>query len=160
MTAAATSAVDVVVRPARHSDLDAIAEFEVEIARISFPDNPIDDPAYHRKRVAAAIDGPGEGTFVAASRSSDEAVLGWVWISIKKNFLTGEAYGNLRSLAISAGSETPVAEALVDAAVRFAAGNDVTEVVGKVHVGNTRMRTLYRRLGFAAEHLTMRKKWS
>jgi RimJ/RimL family protein N-acetyltransferase len=33
----------------------------------------------------------------------------------------------------------------------------VSEVVGKVHMRNVNMRAVYAKLGFAAEHLSMRK---
>jgi RimJ/RimL family protein N-acetyltransferase len=33
----------------------------------------------------------------------------------------------------------------------------VSEVVGKVHMRNVHMRAVYAKLGFAAEHLSMRK---
>ena len=43
------------IRPARDSDLDVIAGFEIDIARASFGDEAIEDAALHRKRVAAAL---------------------------------------------------------------------------------------------------------
>ena len=54
MTAAPGSA-GYTVRGAREDDLDAIAAFEAEIARVSFGDEAIEDVALHRKRVAGAV---------------------------------------------------------------------------------------------------------
>ena len=55
------------VRPARDGDLDVIAGFEIDIARASFGDEAIEDPALHRKRVAGALGKPGEVTLVAVA---------------------------------------------------------------------------------------------
>jgi len=55
------------IRPARESDLDVIAGFEIDIARVSFGAEAIEDPALHRKRVAAALGKPGEVTLVAVA---------------------------------------------------------------------------------------------
>ena len=65
------------IRPARDSDLDFIAGFEIDIARASFGDEAIEDPALHRKRVAAALGKPGEVTLVAvAVKANGEAMTG------------------------------------------------------------------------------------
>ena len=145
------------IRDAREEDLDALVAFEIEIARISFGETAIEDPAMHRKRVAEALGKPREGTFVAYEEGGEE-VLGWVWISLRKNFLTGEEYGFLRSLAVAERARgSDLAETLLDRATRFGADHGVREVTGKVHVGNAAMRVAYRGAGFAPEHLTMRR---
>ena len=56
------------VRPAREEDLDAIAGFEIEIARVSFGDDAIEDAALHRKRVAAALGRPGRSPWSRSRR--------------------------------------------------------------------------------------------
>jgi GNAT superfamily N-acetyltransferase len=149
---------DVAVREATDDDLDKLVGYEIEIARISFPSNPVVNPGSHRGRLARALGDEREGTFVAAR---GDAVLGWAWVSIRENFLTGDIYGNLRSVAVDDGEEsTAVAQALIRHAERFAAERGVTEIVGRVHVRNVPMRVIYRSLGFEAEHLTMRKVWT
>ncbi len=89
------------VRPAVEPDLDAIAGFEVDIARVSFGDEAITDPAFHRRRVAGALGKPGEITLVAVAAGAPEVPLGWAWMSARTNSLTGERYGNFRSLAVT-----------------------------------------------------------
>lgn len=146
------------VRDATAADLDKLVAYEIQIARISFPANPIVDPDSHRGRIVKALDDAREGTFVAGGAGE---VVGWAWVSIRENFLTGEHYANLRSVAVDDGPDsTAVALALVRHAERFAAERDVTEIVGRVHVSNVPMRVVYRSLGFDAEHLTMRKMLS
>ena len=143
------------IRPATDGDLDALVGYEIEIARISFGDEAVTDPTLHRRRITGSLGKPDEVTLVA---ERDGAVVGWVWLSGRTNSLTGDRYGNLRSLATSdVPGRGAVAEALLDAALSAARDRGVSEVVGKVHMRNVNMRAVYAKLGFAAEHLSMRK---
>jgi RimJ/RimL family protein N-acetyltransferase len=163
------------IRPAREADLDAIAAFEIDIARASFGDEAIEDPALHRKRVAAALGRPGEVTLVAVAVPEDgEAVkgeseegmgrragggaapVGWAWLSGRTNSLTGARYGNFRSLATAdVPGRGAIAELLMTAVLRAAAEAGYTHLTGKTHASNLGMRALYRKYGFEATHLTM-----
>jgi ribosomal protein S18 acetylase RimI-like enzyme len=148
-------AADPTVRPATGADLDALVGYEIEIARISFGRDAVTDPELHRRRVSGALGKPDEVALVA---TRDGVVVGWVWLSGRTNSLTGDRYGNLRSLATSDGpGRGAVAERLLDAALAAARERGVSEVVGKVHMRNVAMRAVYAKLGFAAEHLSMRK---
>ena len=144
-----------IVRPAAGADLDSLIGYEIEIARISFGDEAVIDPELHRKRITGSLGKPDEVTLVA---ERDGGVVGWVWLSGRTNSLTGDRYGNLRSLATSdVPGRGAVAELLLDAALSAARDRGVSEVVGKVHMRNVNMRAVYAKLGFAAEHLSMRK---
>jgi len=143
------------IRPAMDGDLDALVDYEIEIARISFGDEAVTDPALHRRRITGSLGKPDEVTLVA---ERDGAVVGWIWLSGRTNSLTGDRYGNLRSLATSdVPGRSAVAELLLDAALSAARDRGVSEVVGKVHMRNVNMRAVYAKFGFAAEHLSMRK---
>ena len=143
------------IRPAAADDLDGLVAYEIEIARISFGDEAVTDPALHRRRITGSLGKPDEVTLVA---ERDGAVVGWVWLSGRTNSLTGDRYGNLRSLATSdVPGRGAVAELLLGAALSAARERGVSEVVGKVHMRNVNMRAVYAKLGFAAEHLSMRK---
>ena len=143
------------IRPATDGDLDALVDYEIEIARISFGDEAVTDPALHRRRITGSLGKPDEVTLVA---ERDGAVVGWVWLSGRTNSLTGDRYGNLRSLATSdVPGRGAVAELLLDAALSAARDRGVSEVVGKVHMRNVNMGAVYAKFGFAAEHLSMRK---
>jgi GNAT superfamily N-acetyltransferase len=145
-----------IVRDATERDLDAAAGFEVEIARVSFGDEAIEDPALHRKRVAAALGKPGEVTLVAVAAAGPAVPVGWAWLSGRTNSLTGARYGNFRSLAVTAGPHrSEVAELLMAAVLRAAASAGYQHLTGKVHARNLGMRALYRKFGFEAAHLTM-----
>jgi ribosomal protein S18 acetylase RimI-like enzyme len=150
-----------VFRSPVESDLPAIVEFEIEIARISFPDDAIVDPAVHHKKLSKALERDREGMFVAEDPESGE-VVGWLWVALNTNFLTNEKYATFRSLAVAHGPDHPKHSALADAifahGIEYARSIGVTEITGKVHVNNASMRLIYRKFGFEAEHLTMKLK--
>jgi len=169
------------IRPARESDLDVIAGFEIDIARVSFGAEAIEDPALHRKRVAAALGKPGEVTLVAVALVAEAPVaeapvaespvaeapaaetyqhagvpVGWAWLSGRTNSLTGARYGNFRSLATAdIPGRAEAAELLMAAVLRAADEAGYTHLTGKTHARNLGMRALYRKFGFEATHLTM-----
>jgi ribosomal protein S18 acetylase RimI-like enzyme len=147
------------VRPATARDVEAIVAFEIDIAIVAFADDAITDPALHRKRVAGALGKPGEIMLVAAAEQAPELPVGWAWVSARTNSLTGDRYGNFRSLATSDGPDRGHVGELLMAAVLAAAGEaGLTQLTGKVHASNLGMRTLYRKYGFTATHLTMERK--
>ena len=144
------------VRPARDGDLDAITGFEIGIARASFGAEAIEDPALHRKRVAGALGKPGEVTLVAVAALAGDVPVGWAWLSGRTNSLTGERYGNFRSLATAdVPGRAAVADLLMAAVLRAARAAGYTHLTGKTHARNLGMRALYRKFGFEAAHLTM-----
>jgi len=147
------------VRPAAAGDVEAIVGYEVDIAVVSFGDEAITDPALHRNRVTSALGKPGEITLVAVAESAADVPVGWAWVSARTNSLTGDRYGNFRSLATSAGPDrSHVGELLMAAVLTAAAEAGLTQLTGKVHAGNLGMRTLYREFGFTATHLTMERR--
>jgi ribosomal protein S18 acetylase RimI-like enzyme len=147
------------VRPAVQGDLDAIVNYEIEIATISFADDAIIDPALHRKRVAGALGHPGEVMLVAAPSGQPDRLVGWAWLSARTNSLTGERYGNFRSLAASdVPDRSLIGELLLAAVLDAARESGLARLSGKVHAANTGMRALYRKFGFSATHLTMERR--
>ena len=153
------TAMNYLIRPATEDDVEAIVGYETEIAVISFGDEAITDPALHRKRVTGALGKPGEVTLVAVARDAPAEPLGWAWLSARTNSLTGDRYGNFRSLAVSDIEERSLVGELLMAAVLDAVDQaGMTSLTGKVHAGNLGMRALYRKFGFTATHLTMERK--
>jgi ribosomal protein S18 acetylase RimI-like enzyme len=151
--------VQYLVRPAGENDLDAIAAFEVDIARVSFGDEAITDAAFHRRRVAAAMGKAGQTALVAVAADAPGEPLGWAWLSGRTNSLTGERYGNFRSLAVREGADRgAIGEMLMSAVLEAAHQSGLTHLSGKVSATNTGMRALYRAFGFTATHLTMEKR--
>ena len=147
----------VAVRRAEERDLDVLAGYEVRIAEISFPEDPIVDRAAHVSRLRRAMDRDGAGMFVAVEAPGDR-VVGWLWVSLNTNFTTGAPYAQFRSLAVEPGMEgRGVAEELIRRGLDHARDGGMREVVGRVHVSNVPMRLVYREFGFRPQHLTMRR---
>jgi L-amino acid N-acyltransferase YncA len=147
------------VRPAAEADLDAIAAFEVGIAIASFADEAITDAAFHRRRVGGSLAKPGEIALVAVAEADQATPLGWAWMSPRTNSLTGDTYGNFRSLAVADVDDRGQIGELLMAAILQAAGNaGFSHLTGKVNAANLGMRALYRAFGFTATHLTMEKR--
>jgi ribosomal protein S18 acetylase RimI-like enzyme len=145
------------IRQAEERDLPALVAFEIQIARISFPDDAVDDPEVHRRKLTKAMDRDREGMFVAEAAPGGPAA-GWLWVALNTNFLTSEQYATFRSLAVAPGPESAeVADALFAHGIEYARSKGVPEITGKVHVANVPMRVIYRKFGFEAEHLTMKK---
>jgi L-amino acid N-acyltransferase YncA len=147
------------IRPATQADVEAIVGYEIDIAVVSFGAEAITDPALHHKRVSRALGKPGEVTLIAAADRAPGVPVGWAWLSARTNSLTGERYGNFRSLAVS---EVPgrslIGELLLAKVLEAAEQAGLTQVTGKVHAANLGMRTLYRKFGFTAAHLTMERR--
>jgi ribosomal protein S18 acetylase RimI-like enzyme len=145
------------IRQAEERDLPALVDFEIQIARISFPDDPVDDPEIHRKKLSKAMERDREGMFVTEAPGGE--VAGWLWVALNTNFLTNEQYATFRSLAVAPGpGSADVADALFEHGIEYARSRGVSEITGKVHVANVAMRVIYRKFGFEAEHLTMKKR--
>ena len=147
------------IRPATEDDLDVIAGFEIDIARASFGDEAIEDPALHRKRVAGALGKPGEVTLVAVATGAPAVPVGWAWLSGRTNSLTGARYGNFRSLATAdVPGRGQVGELLMQAVLQASDQAGFVHLTGKVHASNLGMRALYRKFGFEATHITMERR--
>jgi ribosomal protein S18 acetylase RimI-like enzyme len=147
------------VRAPTESDVDAIVGYEIDIAVVSFAEEAITDPKLHRKRVGGALGKPGEIMLVAVAEQVPEVPLGWAWLSARTNSLTGDRYGNFRSLATSdIPDRSEIGELLMAAVLAAAEDAGLTQVTGKVHARNVGMRTLYRKFGFTATHLTMERR--
>jgi L-amino acid N-acyltransferase YncA len=146
------------VRPATDADVETIVGYEIDIAVVSFADEAITDPTLHRRRVTGALGKPGEIMLVAVAEQAPDVPVGWAWLSGRTNSLTGARYGNFRSLATSdVPDRSTIGELLMAAVVAAAEDAGLTQLTGKVHARNVGMRTLYRKFGFTATHLTMER---
>jgi GNAT superfamily N-acetyltransferase len=137
------------IRTLREQDLDEVAAFEVEIARISFPDDPIVDPHFHRRKLAAAVD--RDGAFVARA---DEGLAGWAWVTERENFGSKEVYADFRSLYVApAYRGGRVTFALARACIEFCRRRGLGRMVGRTSASNREMQAVYQILGFTARHI-------
>ena len=117
------------VRQARPEDIDPIVAFEIEIARISFPKDPVDDPGVHSRKLLKAMEKEPRGMFVLETGGQ---VAGWLWITLNTNFLTSERYATFRSFAVSEPLRgTPAPEAFFRFGLEYCRREGVTRVPGK-----------------------------
>lgn len=144
------------VRAATAGDLDALAAYEVEIARVSFGDDAVEDPAVHAGKLRRGLEKDPGGMVVA---DDGGRVVGWLWVAINENFLTRERYANFRSLAVDTThpDEAAIADALMRRALDRAREEGARYITGKVSVDNVPMRALYAKYAFAPAHLTMQR---
>jgi ribosomal protein S18 acetylase RimI-like enzyme/DNA-directed RNA polymerase subunit RPC12/RpoP len=146
------------IRPAREGDLEDLAHFEAEIARITFPEDPITSLDIHRKRLSKTLSGDRAGMFVL---ELDGRVAGWLWITMNTHFFTKERYATFRSLAVHPEVRgKDAARDLLRFAIEHSGSEGATWITGKVHVGNVPMRVLYSEMGFHAKHLTMEYRFN
>jgi predicted methyltransferase/L-amino acid N-acyltransferase YncA/DNA-directed RNA polymerase subunit RPC12/RpoP len=145
------------IRPARKEDLTAIVDFEIEIARISFPEDPITDQEVHRSKLSKLMDREPQGMYVMANEGR---VIGWMWITINTQPLTRRTYGTLRSLAVDKDSRRSGAgRALLEFGIDYCRQNDTDWMVTKVFAQNLPMRALCLGLGFNIKHLNMEMRF-
>jgi len=120
----------------------------------------VNDGSADTVKLEKALERDREGMFVAQNRATGE-IEGWLWVALNTNFLTGENYATFRSLATKHGADHPesatVADLLFAHGIDYAEQKGIKEITGKVHVDNTAMRLVYRKFGFQAEHLTMKR---
>jgi predicted methyltransferase/L-amino acid N-acyltransferase YncA len=145
------------IRPAKKDDLPAIVDFEIEIARISFPEDPITDPEVHRSKLSKIMEREPQGMYVMAAEGR---VVGWMWITINTQPLTRRTYGTLRSLAVSRDLRGGGAgRALLKFGIDYCRKNRAEWMVTKVFAENLPMRALCLSLGFRIKHLSMEMRF-
>lgn len=132
-------------------NLDIVATFEIEITRLSFPDDPIEDPAFHIKKLAKSVD--QDGALVARTVTTGE-IAGWLLASTRKNFATGELYAELRSIYVVPDHRGgALAGLLMQELLDFAARAGAVKLQGRTGAANATMRRLFSKTGFAEKHI-------
>lgn len=141
------------IRLIQESDFETVAKMEVEISIISFMDEAITDIAFHMKRIISAYEKEPSGMFIAIDNNK---ISGWMWMDKKTNFLTKEVYINFRSFYITDEARgSDCSSLLMQKGIEYAQSLDAKYIVGKVHVDNLPMRSLYKNSGFKPTHLSM-----
>lgn len=139
------------VRRLEEGDLAAVAAFEVEIAKISFPDDPIIDPEFHRQRLKKSVD--RDGAFVAVELSSGQ-VVGWALVASRENYSSKERYADFKSLFIAPEHRGGALVFHCMAAVEdFAERNGLVRITGRTAAANEGMKAVYERCGYKAVHI-------
>jgi len=144
------------IRTVEPADIPVLAEYEREIALISFQEDAITDLEFHRQKIVKAVPKEREGMLVL---DNNGVICGWLWMAIKTNSITNEKYVNFKSFYINAAYRgTESAGQLLDKGLDICRKMGAKSIVGKVHAQNLPMRALYKNHGFAPTHLTMELK--
>ena len=146
----------VVLRRLTPEDVPAIAQFEREIAEISFPDDPVTDLAFYERKLRQAVDDAKSEPMVGEAGGR---IVAWAWIGTRENFITHERYGELRSFYVAADFRgTGYAMKLMRACLDYCAAHGLARLMGRVHADNEAMQSVYAMYGFAAKHVTYERR--
>ena len=147
---------EIIIRTIENKDVDQISYFEKEISEISFEEDAITDIEFHRKKLINAMTKEKEGMLVLCKNSD---IIGWLWMTPKKNSITEEKYINFKSFYIVEkyrGKE--MTDLLMKKGIEFAKSKYAKYIVGKVNIKNLPMRTVYKEFGFNPTHISMELK--
>jgi predicted methyltransferase/ribosomal protein S18 acetylase RimI-like enzyme len=151
-----TLAETLTLRSYRPSDFQAVLEFEREIASASFPDAPILDATYHRRKLEKASTSPSDSLKVA---TLNEVVVGWLWLKTEKDRNTGERFGYVKSIAVRPDQRFQhFGRYLLEAAEQHFRGKGMRRVDLIVSAKNYAASLFFEEAGYEREHSTMRKR--
>jgi GNAT superfamily N-acetyltransferase len=146
----------VVLRRLVPEDIPVVAQFEREIAEISFPDDPVTDPAFYERKLRQAVTDQKSEPMVG---EADGRIVAWAWIGTRENFITHERYGELRSFYVVADFRgTGYAIKLMRACLDYCARNGLARLSGRTHAANEAMQSVYEMFGFEAKHVVYERR--
>ena len=144
------------IRNIHKNDVDIIAKYEVDISKISFGNDAITDLQFHRNKILKSIADEKDGMLVLCDGN---IIIGWLWMTKKINYLSGDNYINFKSFYIEEKYRgEKYADILLKKGIEFAYSNTAKYIVGKVNIENMPMRLMYKKFGFNPTHLTMELK--
>ena len=146
----------VVLRRLAPEDISVVAQFEREIAEISFPDDPVTDPAFYERKLRQAVTDQKSEPMVG---EADGRIVAWAWIGTRENFITHERYGELRSFYVVADFRgTGYAMQLMRVCLDHCARNGLARLSGRTHAANESMQSVYEMFGFDAKHVVYERR--
>jgi len=141
------------IRKIKETDIEVLANFEKEIAVISFGDTAVTDINFHSKKIMKAMDKERDGMLVLEENSK---LYGWLWMTLQTNSVTGEKYINFKSFYMMPhDSDKQYTEHLMAAGMKFSSDSGAKRIVGRTFVDNLPMRLVYKKFGFKPACLTM-----
>jgi len=152
--------LECVSRLATEEDIPVLAIFERELARLSFPEDPILDLDYHAEKLRRSLEREPAGMIVQTVRADEspagDEIASWLWLSTRRTLATSEAYGVLRSLYVRRRYRGHgLALSLAEYALRHFAARDVKKIMAKIHSENKAALQVLRRAGFEPLHTTL-----
>jgi GNAT superfamily N-acetyltransferase len=146
----------VALRRLEAGDVPTIAQFEREIAEISFPDDPVTDLAFYERKLRQAIDDRKSEPMVGVAGGR---IVAWAWIGTRENFVTHERYGELRSFYVVKDFRgTGYAIKLMRACLDYCATRGLARLSGRTHAANEAMQSVYEMYGFEAKHVVYERR--
>jgi RimJ/RimL family protein N-acetyltransferase len=143
------------LRRLQQSDIEAVAPFEREIAKVSFPDDPITDLGFYVKKLERLV---GDDNVAAIVAEDDSGVVGWAYVSIRRNFITKQPYGDFHSIYVGASQRgTGVVSELVQAVFDFCKKEKLEHVVFRTRATNEPMKAVLARVGFVPTQIYYEK---
>jgi GNAT superfamily N-acetyltransferase len=137
-------------------DVATVAGFEAEIARISFPDDPVTDLDFYAKKLRKATWDKKEEPLVGFVGGK---IAAWAWIAPRQNFITGENYADLRSFYVAEEFRGGgVAFALMERCLEFCREHKLARIVGRTAWTNGAMRSVYDLYEFEPKHVVYERK--
>ena len=143
------------LRRLEEKDLETVAVFEGEIAKISFPDDPITDIGFYVKKLKQLLANENAAAFVA---ESEGGLVGWANVSQRQNFITKEKYADFHSIYVSPSQRGGgVVSALVTAVFDYCRQKQLVKVVFRTRADNERMKAVLTRVGFVPTQIYYEK---
>ena len=143
------------LRPLDVKDVEIVASFEREIAKVSFPDDPITDLGFYTKKVGRLVDDRNAAAIVAEDQTG---VVGWAYVSKRQNFITKETYADFHSIYVSSSQRgTGAASKLVAAVFDFCRKEKLDRVVFRTRATNEPMKSVLARFGFVPTQIFYEK---
>jgi RimJ/RimL family protein N-acetyltransferase len=143
------------LRPLEEKDLETVAVFEGEIAKISFPDDPITDVGFYVKKLKQLMANKDAAAFVAESNGE---LVGWSNVSQRQNFITKEKYADFHSIYVAPSQRGGgVVAALVTAVFDWCRNKKLDRVVFRTRADNERMKSVLARVGFVPTQIYYEK---
>jgi RimJ/RimL family protein N-acetyltransferase len=144
------------LRSLEERDLEAVARFESEIAKISFPEDPITDLGFYVKKLRPLLTHAEAATFVA---EDETGVVGWAYVSQRRNFITKERYADFHSIYVAPSQRGKgVVSALVEAVFDYCRGEKLDRVVFRTRASNEPMKAVLARSGFVPAQIYYEKE--
>jgi predicted methyltransferase/ribosomal protein S18 acetylase RimI-like enzyme len=144
------------LRNFRLTDFPTILGFEREIARKSFPESPILDEDYHRRKLEHGVESGHEGLKVAVL--GDE-VVGWLWLRVEKDRSTNERFGYIKSIIVKPSYRyQELGKKLIAASEEYFRGKGIHRIDVIASAPNYEATLFFEGLGYEREHSTMRKR--
>lgn len=143
------------LRRLEERDIETVAGFEREIAKISFPDDPITDLGFYMNKVEKLLHDDNAACFVA---EDDTGVVGWANVSQRRNFITKERYADFHSIYVSPTQRGGgVVSMLVEAVFDYCREKKYGHVVFRTRATNEPMKKVLARAGFVPTQIYYEK---